>query len=236
MPMMMEYMGPYGRPYIKKEKPPKLPRRNLRVPSRYFNKEKKFSDQAHQGTVEATIPLANQDPISGSLVNVPLGTSQSERIGRCIFPRSITVYGNLDVNEQVQNISDFYVQVWIVEDKQTNGAGMSSVDFLTSPGTSIQADAFQNLEFSDRFNLLKKKMIKIKPDTFRSGVGNDALFNLQVPLRLHVNLPATAKTQFSGVSGAVTDITTHSYHLLAIKSDGAPALNIRYQVRTRYTD
>lgn len=215
---------------------PSPPMAVSRQPTRLFNKERKFADQAHLGAVEATIALANQDPISGSLVNVPLGNGASERIGRCIYPKTITVYGNFEVDEQVQNITDFYCQLWLVEDKQTNGAGMSSADFLSSPGVSIQADAFQNLEFSDRFRLLKKMMVRFSPKTFRSGVGNDALFNMQVPFRMHVNLPSYSKAQYKGISGAVTDITTHSYHLLAIKSDGAPVLQIRYQVRARYTD
>ena len=206
-----------------------------RQPTRLFNKERKFIDQAHLDDVEDTLALAMQDPGSGSLINVPLGTSQSERIGRCIYPKTITVYGSFKVSEVVQNITDFYAQIWLVEDKQTNGAQMSPTDFLTSLGLTIQPEAFQNLEFSDRFRLLKKVMVRFSPKAFKTGADN-ALFNLHHPFRLHVDLPSTAKIQYKGDTGAVTDISTHSYHLLCVKSDGAPALSIRYQVRCRYTD
>ena len=60
MPMMMDFSGRTGlrKPsYIKAPKPTK---RNPRVAPRYYPKEKKFSDQAHQSTVEATILNANQ--------------------------------------------------------------------------------------------------------------------------------------------------------------------------------
>lgn len=238
MPMVPVFRGKYGRKYPKRS----APRRQLKrtggfKPARPSARELKFNDVSHQAEVEATIADANQDPgVSGSLTNISLGTSQSQRIGRCVYPKTLTIYGSLDVDEQVQNITDFYIQIWVVLDKQTNGAGMTSTDFLTSLGTTIQADAFQNLEYSDRFRLLKKMMIRIKPNTFRSGTGTDALFNTQVPFRIHCKLPAFSKQQYSNNTGGVSDITSESYHLLAIKSNGAPVCKIQYQCRCRYTD
>lgn len=202
----------------------------------FASKELKYNDLAHQGVVEATIALGMQDPATGSLTNIEPGTGQTERVGRVVYPKSLMIYGNLDVDTQVSNTTDYYVTFWLVEDKQSNQTQMNPTNFLVATGLSVQADAMQNLEYSDRFKLLKKKQVRISPKAFRSGVGNDAQWSFQIPIRFYCKLPKSSKVQYSGADGAIGSIATHSYHLIAVKSDGAPITNLRYQCRVRYTD
>lgn len=199
-----------------------------------MGKELKYQDQFHQSTLAADVAGAIQDPSTNqNLVGVAIGDGPSNRIGRVLFVHSLYIQGNVVLPVSVTSAaSHWYVTIYIVEDKQTNKVLFTPTTFLKQQNIKTAADSFQNLDYSDRYRLLKKKVVRFAArNRDASDVGGIAVpFNLYIPLK-------GLKVQHDGVDGTVGSITTSSFHLMAIKSVNAPgSLEINYNVRCRFTD
>lgn len=202
-----------------------------------MGKELKFVTSTFQANLTNVLTTANADPAGGSLIPIVQGAGQSQRVGRVVFPKSIYINGRLGIDgTNNNNMGQFYVTFWLVEDKQTNGAQMAPGNFLEATGSTIAAEAFQNLEYSDRFRLLKKKIVRFN----RQMVANDTLSTFEggvdIQFNMYKQLPKSAKVQYTDVGSDISNIATHSYHLLAVKSHHAPSIEFSYNVRARYTD
>lgn len=196
----------------------------------FRNKETKFVDSYHSVVCPKTIATSIVDPSTNqNLFGLSVNSDQSGRIGRCSYLKSIYIQGHLNIPIATShNATNYYVTLWLVEDKQTNKALMSPTDFLTSLNSKTDADAFQNLQYSDRFRLLSKKTIRF--NKYATGTcGGD------VPFKIYKKY--AAKVQYSGTGATIGAVTTSSFHLLAISSEETTsAMEITYQARCRYTD
>lgn len=191
-----------------------------------LGRELKFVDSFHSTTVPKTVALSRVDPTTNNnLFAVAVGDGQSARIGRTTTLKSIYIQGHLNLPIAAShNGTYYYVTLWLVEDKQTNGAAMDPLDFLTSVNAQVDADAFQNLNESQRFRLLKKKTIRV-PRYFTGG--------LDVPFNMYQKMDC--KVQYKDTQATIDKVATSSFHLLAIGSEEmTTAMEISYQVRCRY--
>jgi len=198
--------------------------------------ELKFARAEYENSVVGTVAGAEADPTSGSLSGVSTGTGESNRIGRVIYVKSIYVKGHINISTLSLLGSEGYVRLWMVLDKQTNRAQLSSESVLSDPSsTNLDADAMQNLQFSDRFSIVKTELIKIKPsNTAGNGTTNDS-GSIDVPFAMFHS--CNVKQEHAGTSSNVTDITTNSFHLIAIKSANLTvSTNLRYRSQMRFTD
>jgi hypothetical protein len=203
------------------------PLRNVRTGG-YLGKELKFVDQFHQGTVPKTIAASLYNPTANNnLAAIAVGSGQSARIGRHVHVKSIYIQGHINIPiATAHNASAYYVSMWLVEDKQTNGAAMTPGNFLISPDPKCDADAMQNLEYSDRFSLLKKKTIRV--NKYQPGT-----CGLDVPFRIYKKLDQ--KVQYTADTAAIDSIATSSFHLLVIAGEETTSnMECQYNVRVRY--
>lgn len=204
------------------------------------NYELKFHDESlfsHALTNDLTAAAALAElAANGQLCGIVQGSASNQRIGRCAYIKSVYIDGHITLPAASAAENNGYVTLWLVEDKQTNGAQMSVANFLSNPtGTTTDADALQNLHYSDRFKLLAKRKILFPPrNTYGDGTTNDVGAQ-DIPFNIYKRI--NIKKEHSGTGAVIADVTTSSLHLIAIRSASAHAsTTISYNARIRYTD
>lgn len=199
--------------------------------------ELKFWDTYVSATsVVLSAASAEVDPTSDMhcLNAVPLGESQSGRIGRKIWIKSVDIKGicKPHLAETASNaLPDTMVRIIIYKDKQTNGAQCNTEDVMQDTG-GVDLLSHRNLQYSDRFTILFDKMVTVgrgnlmEDGTFSASIsGKPATFRYLAKM----NLPVT----FSGDTADIANIVNNSIHVMAMASEGAGA-TISYQARVRY--
>jgi len=201
----------------------------------YNKSETRFVDSYYSAALSKTIAGSLANPATNnSLFAVPVDAgSASGREGRCAYLKQIYIQGHITVPAlTTTDVSHFYVNLWLVEDKQTNGAAMTPADFLTALNTEVDVAAFQNLEHSMRFQLHKKKMVRVNSRNME-GTGNRGACNVPFTIYKKFN---DLKIQYTGSSAGIADIATSSFHLIAIVSvDASSATELQYQCRCRFS-
>lgn len=181
------------------------------------------------------VELKHQDSTSGfliastgnvvNLVSLQNGTAANERIGQ-----GVTLH-DMEFNAYLQMIAngiDVPWVVYLVHDRQTNGALPAYLDIFTSNDVI----ALQNAAQRDRFKILH---------TWRGwatteiGVGTNQIQNGSSAKHITVkkNLK-NIKMSFNGTTSAISDIISGS--ILLVTTAGSSAWQISYRQRTQFFD
>lgn len=186
--------------------------------------ERKFFDTTISFLADAT----GEVPVSGQLNLIPQGTTESTRIGRKCCIKSIHFRGNQIYTPAADTVGCVTTYVYLVLDKQCNGAAAAVTDVLTSASMPI---AMVNMANSERFVILKRWVHK-----HQAGAGVQAAFgrDIQIMEFYHkCNLPL----EFSSTMGAITEIKSNNLFLLAgSDASGDDAVTVNGTVRLRYSD
>lgn len=225
--------------------PATMARLNVR-PSGYSGAgrdEIKFNDQFHEQNITKDMASAMCDPTTSlNLTYLNVGTAQNQRVGRNAYIKSIYISGHvlLPTTATTNGMDNFYITMWLVQDMQTNRAQMDPTQFLTQPSSAnTHADAFQNLEYSNRFKLLKKKRVHCRRTGPKDGSNFPyGAFHFQIFKKCNITQQYGDKAGSPGTTdGTIASLTTNSIHLLAIGAPGIPTNTLmRYNVRCRFTD
>jgi len=187
------------------------------------NAELKFFDTALTFSVDATMEV----PATGQLVLIPQGVTESTRVGRKCIIKSIEVKGTIaDAPAAAANAASS-AYVWLVLDKQCNGAAAAATDVFTS--TAAQT-ALINLANSERFVILKKWVW-----SFNSSAGVTTAYNntrREFEYYRRCNIPI----EFSSTTGAITEIKSNNLFLLAGAVGGDDTSGVTGICRVRFSD
>lgn len=186
--------------------------------------EDKFFDTALSFNIDAT----GEVPATGQLCLVQNGTSDSSRIGNKIVVKSIQIRGVQILVPGASTTGACTTYVYVVLDKQCNGAAAAVTDVLT--GTSL-ASAFINLANSERFVILKRFVTK---HACSAGV-QTAFSQTSEPMEwFHkCNIPIL----FDASAGAITDLTSNNIFLIAgTDGQGDDLVAVDGRVRLRFSD
>lgn len=201
----------------------------------FQNIETKFVDSTLNTTIPNNIVSGEVDPATGCLAGITQGTSESNRIGRCAYVKSLKIRGHVYRDQSTLVAQASYCRLFLVLDKQTNGAQLSAEDVLAVPAISgLDTDAFPNLQYSDRFRILKTKVIKynlwpVIPDNAGGAINATEVYPFTMSWKGNV------KKEHSGTTNDVSSCTTNSFHLIAVET-GAPGGSLKYVCRARFTD
>lgn len=196
--------------------------------------ELKFLDNAF-----STNPIANTGTIaSNSLVVIPQGDGQSQRIGRKITVRSIYASFCLQIPATLNSDdSSDIVRIIIYWDKQTNGAAATPGEILAAGDVATQRNvlSYRNLENASRFRILKDKSYYL---TTMAGIGSSGdvasvdaykLVKMTFPkLYIPIEYSATADT------GAIATIRSNNIGVLMLTRTANA--NVISNIRVRYSD
>lgn len=145
-------------------------------------------------------------PATGQLNLIPQGVTESNRVGRKCVVKSIQLKMQLRYTPGAN--SDETAFVYLVLDKQCNGAAAAATDVLTSADFE---KAMTNLENSDRFVILKKWAISFNPTAGISGA--PVAMNEIVEYYKKVNIPIEYDS--TAATGAIGTIRSNNIFLLA---------------------
>lgn len=187
------------------------------------NYEVKYLDTASNFSVDAT----GEVPSGGQLTQVPLDGTPSGRIGRKITVKSIQARGIITTSATVP---DDTVYIYVVLDKQCNGAAAAITDVLTS---SLMGQALINLNNSDRFVILKRVVLHASANAGVAAAYEPTAYPFECFMKCNIPIEydQTAST------GNVSTIRSNNIFLLAgssaLTDDG---LSVTSNWRIRYTD
>jgi len=164
--------------------------------------ETKFFDTSLSFTFDTTMEV----PATGQLVLIPQGDTESSRDGRQCTATSIQIRATITLVPAAAANGGGTYYLYLVLDKQCNGAAAAVTDVFTSANSSL---ALANLENSDRFVILKKW---VRPINVTAGV-TTAYSNVCHVLEFYkkLNIPLT----YSSTTGAITEIRSNNLFLVA---------------------
>jgi len=208
--------------------------------------EKKFLDTGIATTnlvVSAACQSCEFDPTTALCLNAPVvSDGQSGREGRQITMDSIEIKGSVYIPptaNQNQVVAAPIVTVFLVLDKQTNGAQLNSEDVFVSP-YSAQANASmpsRNLEYEKRFSVLASRRINPIAMPLSFNVDTDVVYSSGIfhPFTLRKNLKGM-KVNFkqTGTDGTVATITDNSLHIIATCTGIGAEPQMFYNSRLRF--
>lgn len=222
--------------------------RNARTAG-YLGIETKFYDVGRtpasiSGLTNGTTVGLEIDPTTENCLNaVSQGDGEQQRDGRKISMVDVIVRGTLQVVPQTaQTAVDVapVVNVYLVLDKQTNGATLNSEDVFASLTTTTNtvSSLNRNLEYDTRFRVLATKQIRV-PAPRVTGTSTAVLEGgVHVPFTLYKNLAGMKTTFTTGTTSLISNITDTSLHIIAFQTTSSSgtteAVSLAYQSRLRF--
>ncbi len=201
--------------------------------------EKKFLDLsvASDAIVNSTAG-AEVDPSSENCLNaLAIGDTESTRDGRQVKSLSLHVRGFVLRTTAVAASlppAGRSATVYLVWDKQTNGAQFNSEDVMinTQANAATMSKSFRNLRFQKRFQILGVKTVDFTRTNFTNtdGVGDYDTGGDLESFEFNVKLGHTVN--FDGTTATIGVMVDNSYHLMAIASGNG--LTIHYNSRYRF--
>lgn len=225
----------------RKRKRRRVTNRNARTGG-FMGMELKFKDVNLNASVLATTADGSgmeKDPSATVVLNsLQQGDGESQRDGRRVTMRSVFVSGMVQIPAQAdQTVPEAppHVCIYLVLDKQTNGATISSEDVFVNPsGTALGGTSLmRNLQFTSRFTILDKVSFNVP---IGQVSGDSTNFDMTGGLRkfkLSANLN-NLRVTFSGTEDTVANITDNSLHLLASVTSGTTGAILTYNSRLRF--
>ncbi len=220
---------------------PRRRRRNIRTGG-FLGQELKFYDTSLIAGGIATNTDATggeDDPSAVILLNtVVQGDGESQRDGRKINMKSIFVTGVVNaIAQSDQTVAEEAtdIAIWLVLDKQTNGATIASENVFKNTGANILTgtSVMRNLQFSSRYRILDKVRFQLPNPQMSGDSTNFEQHGVQVPFKLSANL-RNMQVIYTGTTENVANITDNSLHIISFASNNGMAPTISYNARLRF--
>lgn len=174
--------------------------------------ENKFFDTAIGFTFDAT----GEVPATGQLCLIPQGDTESTRDGRKVVLNSIYLKGSVFLTPGASAQASDNVHLYVVLDRQCNGAAAAVTDVMTGANLDV---SFRNLSNSERFVILKHLTWNLNPQAGVTTAYNNC-FAGHFEWYHKLDLPL----EFSGATGAITEIRSNNIFLLAGSAGGTDDL------------
>lgn len=191
--------------------------------------EKKYKDTV---IAAAVIPVAGSciaaSGGSASLNVLVQDSSATGRVGRKVTLKNVYIHGAITlpstgVNANATDI----VRIILYIDKQTNGVTPAVADLLDTAVGGY--NSFRNLSNVERYIILKDKFISVSAATTVAAVNTGV-----VSVEYKIYKKIECGIEFSGNTGAVTEVRSNNLCVLAISKNGL-ATN-EFVSRVRFTD
>lgn len=191
------------------------------------NAEMKFLDTA-LSFAPATTAVCSTTAGTGGIVLIPAGTTESSRIGRKCTIKSIQLELFLSFVPAAAATASGVVNMWLIQDTQTNGAYPAITDVFTS-GTAVSA--LRELANRGRFKIYKHWEFD-----FNSYGGATTAYN---NVSKHVNYykKCNVPLEYSSTTGAITELKSNSFFLAYGSTAGITTLvTVSGNSRVKFTD
>ena len=195
--------------------------------------EKKFVDTTHalsaitSNDTYVELPALTSEVLNG-LVQ---GAGASERVGRKVEFQHLAIQGSvfMDANLVAAN-TPAYLTLWLVLDKQTNAAASVTTNIFAEPPATLKHLSFKNLEFDDRYIIVKKWTFILQPDHAVVSTASSAA----VRRRFSLNKKLRVVTEYTATTGNRAAINDNSFQMYACAPTHAANLKVEYTARMRF--
>jgi len=157
--------------------------------------ELKFDDTTLSHNIDSTAEVTTQ------LLSIAQGVTEIQRIGRKCTIKSIQVKALLTFAPTAAATAAGNTWIYIILDKQTNGAAAAPTDIFTTTNVNT---AMINMDNSSRFVVLKKWV-----HNWGSQAGVTAAYNNQVKT-INWYKKCNYDIEWSGTTGAITELRSNN--------------------------
>lgn len=205
----------------------------------YGGAELRFVDYNKSVAVPFTTASMPVDPTTALCLNaIAQGSGNSQRGGLRASIKSIEMHGVVKF-PFASNQGE--VRIWLVLDKQTNGAQLTGSDvFVDEANNDYTSSQFLNLENKHRFTVLATKLVTyVNQNHYYDGVSAVAAPTVHKPFVIKKTFAGKGlQTRFLGTGATIADISDNSIHVLCAgtvtASGTAKSADIRYLSRCRF--
>lgn len=185
--------------------------------------ELKFFDTSLSFNVDQT----GEVPVTGQLCLIPQGVTESTRVGRkCVLKSILIRFSVLQVPAAAATSADCGA-IYLVLDKQTNGAAATAADVFTGTNFPI---ALHNLSNSGRFVILKKWVWTEQAMSGVTTAYNQSVKHYEFFKKCNIPL------EFSSTAGAITELRSNNVFLLAGAQFTDDLMQVAGNCRVRFSD
>ncbi len=180
------------------------------------------------------------DPSATIVLNsVIQADGESGRDGRQILMKSIFINGVIDCPIQINETAlkaGCHIQLWLVLDKQTNGATINSEDvFVNVAATAIGGTSLlRNLQNTHRFSILDSWETDFDLHTASYDGTNIEQGGLLRRFKLFSKLGMKVNYKTGGTTEDIANIMDNSLHLIGFCTDTGLIPRITYSSRLRF--
>lgn len=206
----------------KAKRPPFTPYRKTQSAQLLNKQELKFLDTAVGITLDTTVEQVT------SLNLVTQGDANNNRDGSVIQVKSVQITGRVANVPAAAATSAGIAYIWVVLDKQPNGAAPTVTDYLTSTTASTAMPLVNN---QYRFKTLGRIVI---PLNSQAGV-TTAYNNQSQNVDWYYKFKKPLEIRFNGNAGTVADVTSNNIHLIAGAADADDIIAFNATFRIRFT-
>jgi len=195
-----------------------------RVPrSKSFNRQElKALDTGISTNVDTGTEVINQ------IATVVQGDGFQNRDGATILVKSIQIVGRVTQVPAAAATSAPIFYLWVVLDRQPNGAALTITDFLTSATANLALPVVPN-QF--RFKTLGRIVIPLN-----TGAGvTTAYNNVSAPVEWYYKFKTPLEIRYNGNAGTVADLATNGLSLVAGAADSDDTIAFNGTCRLRFT-
>lgn len=159
------------------------------------------------------------------------GDSFNNREGATVLLKSVELTGRLDLLPAANTTAAGCAYIWIVLDKQPNGAAATATGTTGYLTSSVANEAFPTIPLQYRFKTLGKLVIPLSATAGVSGAYN----NIVGPVSFYKRFKKPIEVRFTGNAGTIADIATNNIFLVAGSSDVDDLISFGGTVRVRFT-
>ncbi len=230
----------FRRAATQRRRPRRRRPRNARTGG-FLGRELKFYDTnlGTQALVTNTDGSGGEaDPSATILLNtVTQGDGEQQRDGRQILMKSVFVSGAVSCVAQANQTAldnGTMVGVWLVWDRQTNGATINSEDVFLNPnaGTLTSISLLRNLQHTRRFKVLNSWMGVVPTPQVAWDGTNVEQSGVIIPFKLSATLGI--QVNYTGTTENVANIADNSLHIIAFCTDVGLVPTLSYNARLRF--
>lgn len=204
-----------------------------------IHKELKFKDYNFSQYVGSTVATSDADPaVEGCISAVAQGDGAETRDGRRYMMRHLFLKGVITLTSAVASATipqGVNVRLAVVQDTQTNGADASAPEVWKESGSDT-ANSFRNLEFTQRFRILKELRLSINRASL-SALAGPNYYSCRVQKRFAINLKdLNILVNTKGTTASIASIADNSIHVFCWANGNANSVFLDYTARLRFHD
>lgn len=141
------------------------------------------------------------------LVGLAEGVTEGTRVGHSINIKRIQIRGDLNQTPGAAATSANLTSIWLVQDKQANGAQASFDDIFNSSGAGVAPRVLLDQDRQARFKVLWCKTFDLTAHAGVSGAYDNRIHVIDVDLRVNIDV------EFTGAAGAITEFSSNNIFL-----------------------